>query len=730
MAHVPPEDSGSRERRGGLGGPWEALARTLAAESDRLFLWGPVLFGAGIAVYFGLAREPEWLTAAAAVVGLATVFYLARAWPVPGLIAAGLLCAGLGFADAKLRTLRVSGPVIVRDTGVVTVKGWIERVEPRGEHRKRLTVRVASIEHMASSRTPYRVRVTTAFQATPPTGTPVVLRAVLRPVPEPVQPHGFDFARSAWFLRLGGVGFAIAAAQVDGEAAPAPLDLRLKARVDKLRAAINARIAAVLPGVPGALAMALITGERGAIPDSVVADLRNSGLAHILAISGLHMALMAGSLYWLVRAILAAFPAVALRHPIKKWAACAALFGAAFYLVLSGAAVATQRAAIMMSIIFIAILMERPALTLRNVAVAAWIILSLFPESLFDVSFQMSFAAVVALVAVYEATARRSQAWRPRALWAHVLSRGVQYMLGIALTTLVASLAIAPYSAYHFHTLAQYGLIGNMLAMPLVGLVIMPSALAALLLMPVGLEAWPLLLMAAGIEKLVAVAAMVAHWDGAVIRVAAMPVVSLALLTIGGLWLCLWRTRWRVAGLAVAALGLAAAPGMERPDILIDRDGTLHAVRDGTGALATVERRGNYSLEQWLQADGDGRAPAEAAVDGVFACDELACLAKVRGKTVAFIRHAAALKEECARADIVVVPVPFDGPCPKARVIVDRIDVWSDGAHALYLDGQSIRRETVAGTRGARPWVQVRRRRDEAPAGTALAEEGEADEAP
>jgi competence protein ComEC len=301
-------------------------------------------------------------------------------------------------------------------------------------------------------------------------------------------------------------------------------------------------------------------------------------------------------------------------------------------------------------------------------------------------------------------------------------------MTGIALTTLVASIAIAPYAAYHFHKLAQYSLIANMLAMPVVGLIVMPMALATLLTMPFGLHAWPLHAMAWGIDQLVAVATMVSAWNGAVLHVATLPVSSLALLTLGGLWIALWRTRWRLAGIALAALGLVLAPGAKRPDVLIGREGKLQAVRTQDGALAPNSSRANYSLEQWLLADGDPRPPGAAGRDDAYACDDLACLATVDGKVIALVRHPAALKEECARADIVITSLAFRGPCPKARVVVDRIDVWADGAHALYLRGQSLRIETVAEVRGERPWVQTRRRRTrDPPAGTAFARDADND---
>jgi competence protein ComEC len=338
----------------------------------------------------------------------------------------------------------------------------------------------------------------------------------------------------------------------------------------------------------------------------------------------------------------------------------------------------------------------------------------------------MSFAAVTALVAVYERTSKRD---KPSAgnhsFWGRAARKAVWYVGGIALTTLVAGIAVAPFAAFHFHKLAQYSLIANLAAMPPFGLVVMPAALVALLTMPFGLEALPLQVMAWGIDHVVWVAKEVSSWPAATVRVATMPVASLIALVIGGLWLCLWQKPWRLAGLAIASIGLAMAGSSPRPDVLIGRDGKLLAVRTGPNTLSvTGGNRASYSLEQWLRADGDARDPVMALKGQIFKCDELACIAKVKGKTVAFVRHPAAVAEECARADIVVAQIPLGRACPKALVTVDRIDLWADGAHALYLDGQSIRVETVAQSRGTRPWSHtVSKRRKPAPDGNAYADE-------
>jgi competence protein ComEC len=485
--------------------------------------------------------------------------------------------------------------------------------------------------------------------------------------------------------------------------------LRVWAAVDAVRAAVNTRNRAVLPGERGEIAAALITGERGGISKQTTDAMRDSGLAHILSISGLHMVVMAGTVFWLVRALLALLPNLVLRYPIKKWAAAAALAAASFYLALSGAAVPTVRSWIMMSIVLIAVMLDRPALTMRNVALAALLILAVSPESLFDPSFEMSFTAVIALVALYEWLSSRE---RPRLndvnpVW-RILGRGWALLGAAAATTLVAGTAVAPFAVYHFHRMTHYGLIANLIAAPLVSFLIMPMAVLSLIAMPFGLEALPLKAMGLGIDLMVAAGKWVASWPGAVSILPRISGTALLLMVLGGLWLCLWQTRTRALGLVITAAGLALAPQAERPDVLVDRDGATAAIRSESGNLIfPPATAAGYSVDNWLLADGDGRDAADASDESAFRCDLLGCIGVVKGKTVALIRRPDALEEDCRLADIVIAPFTVR-KCRAARVIVDRRALKSEGAHALYLEGLSIRTETVAASRGRRPWVPVR----------------------
>ncbi len=380
-----------------------ALARALTAESDRWFLWVPVLFAGGILAYFALPAEPSAVAAAALLIAATGTALAVRGLGLGLVVGASLLALAAGFATAKLRTEIARAPVLAKEMRWVEVKGWSESYEARDKSRARITLRVIALGDLAPEETPYRVRVTlSAASGRVATGEAIGLKATLRPPPEPIEPHGFDFARTAWFARVGASGYATAKITRLEDAGEPPWDLRLWVAIDRLRSLVNARIRASLPGERGEIATALITGERAGISEEDNQAMRDSGLFHILSISGLHMVIMAGTVFWLVRAALALIPSLALRFPIRKWSAGIALAAALFYLLLSGASVPTVRSWIMMSVVLLAMILDRPALTMRNVALAALIILVAMPESLFDPSFQMSFAAVIGLVALVE----------------------------------------------------------------------------------------------------------------------------------------------------------------------------------------------------------------------------------------------------------------------------------------------------------------------------------------
>ncbi len=666
----------------------------LEADQDRWFLWVPVLVGTGIALYLTASFEPSWTLTAALLAGAAVLAGLWRGGLAAYLVTSALIATTSGFAAAKVRTWSVAAPVLaVESRSPLTVTGWVEQAEPRAGGGSRVTVRVAEIAGLVRQATPYRVRVRLMSRGQPiRAGSAIKVEAKLTPPPGPVLPGAFDFSRNAWFQALGAVGYARAPPEPVEIGAPMPWDLRVRIPIERLRQTIGARISAALPGETGAIATALITGERGGISEATNTAFRDSGLLHILSISGLHMAIMAGAVFVSLRFLLALWPRLALDYPIKKWAASGAALAALGYLLISGISYPPIRSYLMISIMLLAILLDRPALALRNVALAALGIMLAMPESLVDAGFQMSFAAVTALVSAYEVLHRRQAARAgQREAARSLLATGALFFGGIVASTVIASLAVAPFAAYHFHKSQQYAVLANLIAIPLCNIVVMPAALASLIAMPFGLEAWPLAVMGLGIEGMVLCARTVAALPGAVGRIPEMSTAAFLPIVLGGLWLTLWRSRWRWAGLLPVLAGVVLLPMRDAPDVIVARDGTV-AVRGRDGLLsASTQRRGSFDLSRILEHDGDSRAASEVATAKAFRCDWMGCVARVRGHTVSLVTDPAALPDDCVRAAVMILRVPRLGMrdvaarCTGPGAMVDEAALRAEGAHLFWL---------------------------------------------
>ena len=627
-----------------------------------------------------------------------------------------LLLAGLaitlvfgGMLAAKLRTLSIQTAVLERKVGPAVVTGRIDSVEDLPEGR-RIVLEHEAIPGIPAERTPRTIRINLRSDEPPLfAGQWVQLRAVLSPPPAPAAPGAYDFQREAFFSGLGGVGFAVGKpTSIDG---PVSGDFLTEAEqwLAQLRYNVTARVSNGVGGEAGPVSAALMTGEQAAISNSVMTAMRNSGLAHLLAVSGFNFVLIAGMLFFLVRAALALIPPIALRFPIKKWAAVVALIGAAAYFAITGDSIATERAFIMVSIVFLAVLTDRTAISMRTLAWAAILVLLFQPESLLGASFQLSFAAVVALIAVYEggknaafelvAKPDKGQWWR----------YPLAYLAGIILTTMVASTATAALLVYHFNRFATYGVIANLVAVPLAAIWIMPWSLLAFILMPFGWEKIALVPMGWGVTALDWIAATTSSWPGAVVTLPAMPVGALCVMTLGGLWLCLWQRRWRFWGLPVIAIGIVVAALARPPDILIDEDAKLMAARaDGT-LLLSSSRAARLHADSWLRREGysaPGDWPSRgASADGTLSCDSLGCIYRARGQIAALVQSQDALDDDCATAAIVIATVPAGKACTGPAVVIDRFDLWRRGSYAVWLDPGHIDVKSVRRWQGQRPWV-------------------------
>ena len=663
-------------------------------------LWLPVGIGTGVALYFGLPVEPGGLTIAAILAGAAVLSGVCwRSRPKRAVVMAGLAIT-LGFAAADLRTTLVAAPVLAKRTAPVILEATVLRVEARARGG-RLTLSALDLRDGTVAVMPERIRVTIRSGALPTPGARVRLRAILMPPPGPVAPGAFDFARQSWFRGIGAVGFALGPVDIL-EATHSGAAIWLSA----VRTRLAARIRDARPGPSGAIAAALMTGERGAIRAADLDAMRDAGLAHLLAISGLHVGLIAGLVFFAVRLFLVALPTVALRYPIKKWSALAALLAAFAYLWLTGATVPTQRAFMMTAIVLGAVMVDRRAISMRLVAVAATAVLLVRPESLLGASFQMSFAAVVALIAAYEAAGARFAEGRRRASWP---KRATLYLAGVVFTTIIAGLATMPFAGFHFNRIAVYGLVANAAAVPATALWIMPSALVAYLLAPFGLEHWGLVPMVWGIDVVRWIAHTVSSWRGAALMIPSAPLWGLVLVVAGGLWLCLTRRRRRYIGIMAILAGLSAPLSVDPPMILADGQGRYVAVRLERGYTISRTAR-SFTAKMWLRRAGQDRAPpwpqpGQTGGAGQMRCAATGCRLETAVGPVLISDDPVAIAQHCDEVVLVVSREPVRHRCD-ARV-VDRFDVWRHGAHAIWLGNEGVTVKTAHQSRGARPWVET-----------------------
>ena len=651
-------------------GLWSAFH----AERERWVLWLPVALGIGISIYFGLPEEPVWFTGAV-LLGISCAGLIAvRRGASLRLLMVLALFAATGFAAAQWRTVRVAAPVLADAQLNAVVAGRVVSVEPaaRGPRVVLDQVSITGTDTGPPARIPDRLRLRLrATDAGVRPGDRLRVRARLSPPPDASFPGGYNFSRAAWFARIGAVGFALAPADISPDTRDGGAITRFRSAIERARVDIATRIADGIGGPAGGVAAALATGQRGEIPEHVRDDMRDSGLAHLLAISGLHLGLVAGFVFALVRGGFALWPRAALGWPLKKIAAVTALGAAAIYLMLAGATIPTQRAFAMTAIVLVAILINRTGISLRLVAWAAMIILVLRPEALLSVSFQMSFAAVIALVAAYEGLGGRFRRAAATSPWAR---RVWMYFAAVAFSSLVASLATAPFAVFHFNRFAPMGLAANLLAVPITALWVMPMEVLALLLMPLGLEGLVLPALGWGVETVLWVARTVASWPGAAITVAQPSVAGMIAVAAGGLWLCLWRRRWRYAGVPLVILGLATAGHEDPPDILISGNAGLIAVRADTGAAHLSNLQASpFVRDIWQRRLG---VVAFLPFDAGLSCDALGCTGTVRGRAIAVVANAHGFEEECRRAVILISGEPIPRSCTGPAVAIGRFDVW------------------------------------------------------
>ncbi len=661
-------------------------------------------------MYFALKTEPPlWPLVLAAAMGAGSWWAARRlgAGRVVTLPLMLLACLALGLAVAKVRTERVTAPIAPAMAEPTVIEGWVLDVDSPGERGHRIVLAPVRIRGLGPEETPIRLRATVRGEPPRP-GEAIRLFAILNPPPPPASPGAYDFGRNAFFLGMGGTAFGLGETRAVALPEP-PEGLKRTMAINAMRFALAERIVARLGERTGGIAAAMVTGHETWIGREDLDAMRDSGLAHILSISGLHMAIVGGFVFFGARMGVAAWPWLALRVNGKKVAAIAGLIAVGSYLVVSGAPPPAQRAAITASVAFAAILLDRPAITMHALAVAAMIVLLIQPEAIVTPGFQMSFAATAALVALAES-------WPPRPRdmgvpWPIAAVQNVRHWLVVAVVaSLVAGLATGPFAIQHFNRAAVYGLVANLATSPIADFVMMPALALGAVLEPLGLGAPFLWVAGRGVDAMLAIGHWTAGLPGAVRTVASAPEYVLPIAFLGVLFLCLWKGRLRWVGLPFACAVLLW-PRAETPTLWIGDAGTNAAWSDDGRAVVMRPGVREFAVDLWSRRRGLELTPRP---EERWACQRSGCSPMDGAVPVAlwWSRRAPtadqlaglcrAAEVVSVRAEVVVLPAA----CTE-RLVLDGVDFSRGGAVELWRREGGWRALWTADVRGDRPWSRI-----------------------
>ncbi|TJV05023.1 MAG: ComEC/Rec2 family competence protein [Mesorhizobium sp.] len=678
------------------------------------FLLVPVYLAIGAIGYFSLAAEPDFARPVAVVALMGFLAIVSRSWPKTHLfLTAALLCA-LGLLAAKVETWRTGTQMLGSEIST-QLSGRVVSIEEMETGRIRLTIDVTSTARPKLRYAPERVRI--SARKIPPemtAGSLITGYAKLLPPTGPVRPDSYDFSFDSYFAGIGGSGFFLGNPKVvAADDGGMPLSARLSSAIENAREAIADHIRGSVGGAEGEIAAALIVGVRAGIPDEINEAMRRTGIYHIISISGLHMALVAGTIMGLLRGAFALFPDFSARRPVKKYAAAAALFSIAAYLVISGVVVAAERSFIMLAVMLIAVLFDRAALTMRNLAISAIAVILVSPHEVVGPSFQMSFAATAALVGAYAGWAdHRAGKTRPpppkRSLPGFLTRKFLLATGGLAMTSIIAGSATALFAIWHFQRVSPLSLFANLAVMPIVS-VVMFLAVASALLMPFGLDAPSLYLMGKGLTAMIAISAWISERSpvdavGLISQQSVLLVaIALVIATMATTWL-------RLAALPFALAGLLVVSDTRTPDVLVSEDARLVALPIGGGELAVSRARPNeFTVDNWKRAlrsetiilpemfdKADGQFDIADTVSlppgAPFYCTDGVCLARhPSGAIIAHVEDRKDTWKACGFADLIIVndATAYDACHNPLVLVVTKRQLARKGSAAIFFDRQS-----------------------------------------
>lgn len=691
------------------------LSEFFSHQEESRLIWPAIFLGLGAAIFFALPFEPPMFMALSILVlmSISSVWQWLRFHRASDnnldinyliyLLCITFLLIATGFSASKIKSDLVGTPMVSKETRVVKIEATLIHIEDRGQGKgKQLQLSDLVIEKWEKNKTPKSIRITTRTKISPDVavGDSVSFLAKLTPPSPPIMPGSFDYARHFYFESIGGLGYAVSDIELVKK------NESILPNLDNIRSKVSDTIKSHVTGPTQGIVVALMTGERAAIDESDWQALRASGLAHIISISGLHVAMVAAPVFFCVRLLLSFFPMIALRWNIKKISAFVALIVCTAYVGFVVPSIPTTRALLMTGVALIAIMLDRSPFSLRLVGASAILVLIISPESIWSASFQMSFAAVAAIIACADWT---REFWLRQYREAGWIKKSALYLAGATLTSLIASIATAPFVWYHFQQMATYSVIGNLLAMPLSGLVIMPMLILSYFLMPFGLEGPTLQLMAWGVEQLLNVARLVQSMPLSLITGPSVSPLFLYFMALAALIILLFKRQWKWVSLPLILFAVLLAVNTQQPEMLVSESGELVLVKTGEQtALLSSLRKERFTAEQWMQHLGMKQVssfPKEGSFEtengDKVSCDLSSCRIAVGPLKISYGSNYSALHEDCSWSDIIIAPKWLDYSFCKHAKIIDLGYLRKSGAISITKEGL-IRR--TSDERQKRPW--------------------------
>lgn len=658
------------------------VRNNLYNEKYNLILWVPVFQCMGILLYFSLSFEPNLIvTVLIFFSALIPLFILYRKCAI---LCIALTAVLIGFTTSKIRTALIDTKILGKERYVTDITATVKDINDKGLYKQFLLYEIKNSRFKLDN---IRISVRTEIEKDVKIGDQVRLSAKLFPLKIAPAEYSYNFARVAYYQKISATGFATS-----------KITLYKKAEVKKFQEYINSFRQYIYGNLqhniskPHAdIISALLIGKKDGIDQKTMDAIRNSGVAHLFAISGLHLSFVAGLFFLIFRSLFAMSETLTLKYHTKKMSAFFTILPTTFYLLITGMQISAQRAYVMVILVLIATMIERKYRGLIAIAFAASIILIIEPESVLKPSFQMSFSAVLALISSYQINANKL-----------FNIKVIKYFVSIMISSVIASLATVPYTIYNFNYFSISGIITNLIAIPVVTLIIIPMGIVYILLIPLGIERIIVPLIEHPVDSVLYITNTIAELKYLIIPIHTFPASSVVVITLGLLWLCLWEQNWRFLGIFFITLGVCLGVAYKTPDILVSADNV--AIKENDTLLYSLTKKNrNFVVKTWARQNGQDKVVSHAKYSSEnkrLQCDGYGCVYQENGKSVLLADKKEDILKHCNNVDLILQLRRFNySACDIRTIRYDELEVY--GTHSIWLTRDDI---TVKKACSSRPW--------------------------